>query len=107
MDLPPGYASVIYNKQGLAQEGIVIVPYVLDVNFQGPLNLVMHNTGERDYKVLKENPLAQLIIHRVAALPVHHVVLPHAPLPSGTQGFPVPLVHLGNFLILFLRRLGR
>ena len=41
-----------------------------------PLNLVMHNTGERDYKVLKENPLAQLVIHRVAALPVCHAVLP-------------------------------
>ena len=43
---------------------------------QGPLNLVMHNMGERDYKVLKENPLAQLVIHRVATLPVHHAVLP-------------------------------
>ena len=68
VDLPPGYASVIYNKLGLAQEGIVVVPYVLDANFQSPLNLVVHNTGERDYKVLKENPLAQLVIHRVAAL---------------------------------------
>ena len=76
VDLPSGYASVIYNKLGLAQEGIVVVPYVLDANSQGPLNLLMHNTGERDYKVLKENPLAQLVIHRVAALPVHHAVLP-------------------------------
>ena len=69
VDLPPGYAGVIYNKLGLAQEEIIIVPYILDANFQGPLNLVMHNTGERDYKVLKENPLAQLVIHHVAALP--------------------------------------
>ena len=76
VDLPLGYAGVIYNKLGLAQEGIVIVPYVLDANFQGPLNLVMHNTGERDYKVLKENPLAQLVIHHVATLLVHHAVLP-------------------------------
>ena len=58
VDLPPGYAGVIYNKLGLAQEGILVVPYVLDANFQGPLNLVMHNTGERDYKVLKENPFS-------------------------------------------------
>ena len=32
----------------------------------------MHNTTEMDYKVLKENPLAQMIIYRVADLPVHH-----------------------------------
>ena len=77
VDLPSGYAGVIYNKLGLAQEGIIVVPYVLDANSQGPLNLLVHNTGERDYKVLKENPLAQLVIHRVAALPVCHAVLPN------------------------------
>ena len=76
VDLPLGYASVIYNKLGLAQEVIVIVPYILDANSQGPLNLFMHNTGERDYKVLKENPLAQLVIHCVAALPMRCAVLP-------------------------------
>ena len=76
VDLALGYAGVIYNKLGLAQEGILVVPYVLDANFQGPLKLVMHNTGERDYKVLKENPLAQLVIHHVAVLPVHHAVFP-------------------------------
>ena len=76
VNLPLGYAGVIYNKLGLAQEGIVVVPYILDANSQGPLNLVMHNTGEKDYKVLKENPLAQLVIHRVAALPVCHAVPP-------------------------------
>ena len=63
-------------QTGPCQEGIVIVPYILDANFQGPLNLVMHNTGERDYKVLKENPLAQLMIHHVTTLPMCHVVLP-------------------------------
>ena len=76
VDLPSGYAGVMYNKLGLAQEGIIIVPYILDANSQGPLNLVLHNTGDRDYKVLKENPLAQLVIHRVATLPIRHAVLP-------------------------------
>ena len=75
VDLPSGYAGIIYNKTGLAHDGIVIVSNVLDTNSHGPLNLLMHNTSERDYKVLKENPLAQLIIHHVAKLPVHHAVL--------------------------------
>ena len=76
VDLPLGYAGIIYNKLGLTQEGIVVVSYILDANSHGPLNLLMHNTSERDYKVLKENPLAQLVIHCVAKLPVHHAVLP-------------------------------
>ena len=90
VDLPPGYAGVIYNNLGLAQEGIVIVPYVLDANFQGPLHLVVHNMGERDYKVLKENPLAQLVIHHVAALPVCHVVLTRIS-PTGCSRVPSPI----------------
>ena len=87
VNLPQGYASVIHNKLGLAQEGIIVVPYVLDANFQGPLHLVTHNTSERDYKVLKENPLAQLILHCVATLPVHHVVLPRIS-PIGCSRVP-------------------
>ena len=96
VDLPPGYAGVIHNKLGLAQEGIVIVPYVLDANCQGPLHLVVHNTGERDYKVLKENPLAQLIIHRVATLPVRHVVLARTS-PTGCSRVPSPVGASGEF----------
>ena len=96
VDLPPGYAGVIYNKLGLAQEGIVIVPYVLDANFQGPLNLVMHNMGERDYKVLKEDPLAQLVIHHVAALPLCHAVLPSTS-PTGYSMVSSPIDVSGEF----------
>ena len=96
VDLPPGYAGVIYNKLGLAQEGIVVVPYVLDANFQGPLHLVVHNMGERDYRVLKENPLAQLVIHCVAALPMCHVVLPHTS-PIGYSKVSSPVRASGEF----------
>ena len=107
VDLPLGYASVIHNKLGLAQEGIVVVPYVLDANFQGPLHLVVHNMGERDYKVLKENPLAQLIIHRVAVLPCAPCCAPSHLTHRLFKGSQSHWVHLENFLILFLQCLGR
>ena len=96
VDLPSGYAGVIYNKLGLAQEGIVIVHYVLDANLQGPLNLVLHNTGEKDYKVLKENPLAQLVIHCVATLPMHHAELPIT-FPTGYSNASSPVDASGEY----------
>ena len=96
VDLPSGYAGVIYNKMGLAQEGIVIVSYVLDANSHGPLNLLMHNTSERDYKVLKENPLAQLVVHCVAELPVHYAVLPST-LPQENSGVSSPVDMSGEY----------
>ena len=96
VDLPSGYAGVIYNKMGLAQEGIIVVSYILDANFPGPLNLLMHNTGERDYKVLRENPLAQLVIHRVAELPVHYAV-PPVTLPQEDSGVSSPVNTSGEY----------
>ena len=75
VDLPSGYVGIIYNKMGLAHDGIIVVSNVLDTNSHGPLNLLMHNASERDYKVLKENSLDQMIIYHVADLSVYHDVL--------------------------------
>ena len=96
VDLPSGYAGIIYNKTGLAHDGIIIVSNVLDTNSHGPLNLMMHNTSERDYKVLKENPLAQLIIYHVAELPLHHAVL-HGTLPKENSKVSSPIDMSGEY----------
>ena len=93
---PQGYAGIIYNKMGLAHDGIVIVSNVLDTNSHGPLNLLMHNTNERDYKVLKENPLAQLIIYHVTKLPVHHAVL-HGTFPMENSKISSPVNTSGEY----------
>ena len=96
VDLPSGYAGIIYNKTGLAHDGIIVVSNVLDTNSHGPLNLLMHNTSERDYKVLKENPLAQLIIYHVAELPVHHTVL-HGTFPKENSKVSSPIDTSGEY----------
>ena len=96
VDLPSGYAGIIYNKMGLAHDGIIVVSNVLDTNSHGPLNLLMHNTSDRDYKVLKENPLAQLIIYHVAELPVHHAVL-HSTFPKENSKVYSPINMSGEY----------
>ena len=96
VDLPSGYAGIIYNKMGLAHDGIVIVCNILDTSSRGPLNLLVHNTSERDYKVPKENPLAQLIIHRVAKLPAHHTVL-HSTFPKENSKVSSPIDMSGEY----------
>ena len=90
VDLPLGYVGIIYNKMGLAQDGIVIVSNILDTNSHGALWLLMHNTTATDYKVLKENPLAQLIIYHLADLPVHHAVL-HSTFPKENSKISIPI----------------
>ena len=90
VDLPSGYVGIIYNKMGLTQDGIVIVSNILDTNSHGALRLLMHNTTAMDYKVLKENPLAQMIIYHVADLPVHHAVL-HSTFPKENSKISIPI----------------
>ena len=90
VDLPSAYVGIIYNKMGLAQDGIVVVSNILDTHSHGALQLLMHNTTAMDYKVLKENPLAQMIIYRVADLPVHHAVL-HSTFPKENSKISIPI----------------
>ena len=70
--IPSGYACVIHAKSGLAMEGIVTITGIIDEDFCGEIGLMMHNVTETDYKVLKENPLAQLVVYWVDRLPVSY-----------------------------------
>ena len=55
-------------------EGIIAITGIIDEDFHGEIGLMMHNMTETDYKVLKEIPLAQLVVHKVDRLPViYHV----------------------------------
>ena len=68
--IPPGYAGVIHAKSGLAMEGIIAITGIIDADFHGEIGLMMRNITETDYKVLKEDPLAQLVVYKVDRLPV-------------------------------------
>ena len=70
MAIPPGYAGVIHVKSDLAMEGIITITSIIDTDFHGEIGLMMHNITVTDYKVLKENPLAQLVVYKVDRLPV-------------------------------------
>ena len=68
--IPMGYVGVIHSKSGLAMEGIVAVAGVINEDYQGKIRLLMHNMTEANYKVLKENPIAQMVIYYTDKLPV-------------------------------------
>ena len=70
--IPLGYAGVIHAKSGLVMEGIITITGIIDEDFHGEIGLMMHNMTETDYKVLKENPLAQLVVYKVDRLPVSY-----------------------------------
>ena len=83
--IPSGYAGVIHVKSGLAMEGIITITGIIDADFHGEIGLMMHNITETDYKVLKENPLAQLVVYKVDRLPVIYHASGHMSLKVNLQ----------------------
>ena len=72
--IPMGYVSVIHSKSGLAMEGIVAVLGIIDEDYHGEINLLLHNITEVGYKVLKENPIAQIVVYHMDKLStIHHI----------------------------------
>ena len=70
--VPLSYAGIIHAKSGLVMEGIIAITGIIDEDFHGEIGLIMHNVTETDHKVLKENPLAQLVVYWVDRLPVSY-----------------------------------
>ena len=85
MVIPSGYAGVIRAKSGLVMEGIIAITGIIDEDFCGEIGLMMHNVTETDYKVLKENPLAQLVVYKVDRLPVSYHASGHMSLKVDLQ----------------------
>ena len=42
---------------------IIAVTGVIDEDYRGEIRLLMHNMTEANYKVLKENPVAQMVVY--------------------------------------------
>ena len=83
--IPPGYAGVIHAQSGLVMEGIITITGIIDADFHGEIGLMMHNVTMTDYKVLKENPLAQLVVYKVDRLPVIYHASSHTSLKVDLQ----------------------
>ena len=66
--IPTGYVGVIHSKSGLAMEGIVAVMGIIDEDYHGETKLLLHNITEVAYKVLKENPIAQMVVYHTDKL---------------------------------------
>ena len=83
--IPTGYVGVIHSKSGLVMEGIVAVAGVINEDYQGEIRLFMHNMTKADYKVLKENPIAEMVIYHTDKLPVIYHTRDCTPLTVNLQ----------------------
>ena len=68
-------------------DGIVEVTGVIDEDYQGEIRLLMHNTTDASYKVLKENSIAQMVIYQTDKLPVTYHTRDCIPLRGQLTGY--------------------
>ncbi len=65
--IPPGYGGFVYPRSGLAlKKGITVLNAdgVIDPGYRGELGVILINHGQQEFKINKDDRIAQLIIHK-------------------------------------------
>ena len=65
MEIPPGYFGKIETRSSLAKQGIFCTAGVIDAGYRGEVMVVTNNFGTADFKVIRGNKIAQMVIHKV------------------------------------------
>jgi len=70
MTIPDGYAGLIWDKSGLAGEGITTMGGVIDSNYRGEVKVVVKNLSETVFNIIPGQKIAQIIIQPIMDLEV-------------------------------------
>lgn len=76
MELPTNYEAQIRSKSGLSlKSGIIVLnsPGTIDENYRGEIGVILMNVSGSDYKVEKNQKIAQMVINKVEHFPVTEV----------------------------------
>lgn len=66
MAIPGGHVGLIWDKSGIAKNGIKTMGGVIDENYRGEINVVVKNLSEVDYNIAPGQKVAQILIQKVA-----------------------------------------
>ena len=76
MELPSGYEAQVRSKSGLSlKSGIIVLnsPGTIDENYRGEVGVILMNVSQVDYKIEKNQKIAQMVINKVEHLKVEEV----------------------------------
>jgi dTMP kinase len=66
--IPVGYVGLIWDKSGLANEGITTMGGVIDSNYRGEIKVIIKNLSEDIFNIVPGQKIAQIIIQKFADL---------------------------------------
>lgn len=63
--IPTGCAGLIWDKSGLANEGITTLGGVIDSNYRGEIKVVVKNLSEDNFNIIPGRKIAQILIQNI------------------------------------------
>jgi len=74
LEIPFGYAGLIWDKSGLAaKHGLTTLAGVIDANYRGECKVVLINTSQEPYQIKEGDKIAQLLIQKVEEVKIKEV----------------------------------
>ena len=68
--IPEGYVGLIWDKSGIAFEGMKTMGGVIDSNYRGEIKIILKNLSEEIYNIVPGQKIAQILIQAVADMAI-------------------------------------
>ncbi|MBI5912857.1 dUTP diphosphatase [Candidatus Azambacteria bacterium] len=66
MEIPDGYAGLVWDKSGLATKGgITTMAGVIDAGYRGEIKIVLYNISHEAFEITKGMKIAQMVIQKI------------------------------------------
>lgn len=74
MEYPSGYATLIWDKSGMAANfGIKVMGGVFEPTYKGEYMIILFNTSKEDYKVKRGQKIAQILLQPTLTAEIEEV----------------------------------
>jgi dUTP pyrophosphatase len=73
IELPEGYVSLIWDKSGIANDGIKTMGGVIEHTYRGEYKVILINLSDKEYNIKKYQKIAQLLIQPIVTAEVIEV----------------------------------
>jgi len=73
IEFPKDYVALIWDKSGLAKEGITNLAGVGDSGYRGEYKIVLINLSSKNYEIKKGQKIAQLLIQKIETAEIEEV----------------------------------
>jgi len=73
IELPPGFVALIWDKSGIANNGIKTMGGVIEHTYRGEYKVILVNLSSKDYEIKKGQKIAQFLIQKIETAEIEEV----------------------------------